>query len=68
MHKAKAAGLNKKPLDRNEWRAIPALIALFLPTTPPIRIQAEFFNGIQNIRYRARFNVLGLMHSQTTGQ
>jgi proton-dependent oligopeptide transporter, POT family len=33
MHKAKAAGLDKKPLDRNEWRAILALIALFLPTT-----------------------------------
>ena len=33
MHKVKAAGLSKKPLDRNEWRAILALIALFLPTT-----------------------------------
>ena len=33
MHQAKAAGLDKKPLDRNEWRAILALIALFLPTT-----------------------------------
>ena len=33
MHKAKAAGLDKEPLDRNEWRAILALIALFLPTT-----------------------------------
>jgi proton-dependent oligopeptide transporter, POT family len=33
MHKAKAAGFDKKPLDRNEWRAVLALIALFLPTT-----------------------------------
>jgi proton-dependent oligopeptide transporter, POT family len=33
MHKAKAAGLDKKPLDSNEWRAVLALIALFLPTT-----------------------------------
>jgi len=33
MHKAKAAGLDKKPLDRNEWRAVVALITLFLPTT-----------------------------------
>jgi proton-dependent oligopeptide transporter, POT family len=33
MHKAKAAGVDKKPLDRNEWRAILALIVLFLPTT-----------------------------------
>ena len=32
MHKARAAGLDKKPLDRNEWRSILALIALFLPT------------------------------------
>jgi POT family proton-dependent oligopeptide transporter len=33
MQKAKATGLDKKPLDRNEWRAILALIVLFLPTT-----------------------------------
>jgi POT family proton-dependent oligopeptide transporter len=33
MHKARAAGLDSKPLDRNEWRAVLALIALFLPTT-----------------------------------
>jgi proton-dependent oligopeptide transporter, POT family len=33
MHKAKAAGLDKKPLDRTEWRPILALIMLFLPTT-----------------------------------
>jgi POT family proton-dependent oligopeptide transporter len=30
MHKV---GLDNKPLDRNEWRAILALIVLFLPTT-----------------------------------
>jgi len=43
MHKAKAAGLDKKPLDRNEWRAVLALIALFLPTTmfwPPTSSRA----------------------------
>ena len=28
-----AAGTTHKPLDRNEWRAILALIALFVPTT-----------------------------------
>jgi POT family proton-dependent oligopeptide transporter len=33
MHKAKAAGLDKRPLDRSEWRAVLALIVLFLPTT-----------------------------------
>ncbi len=33
MQKAKAAGLDKKPLDRSEWRAVLALIVLFLPTT-----------------------------------
>jgi POT family proton-dependent oligopeptide transporter len=33
MHKAKATGLDKQPLDRDEWRAILALMALFLPTT-----------------------------------
>ena len=33
LHKAKAAGIEKKPLDRNERRGILALIALFVPTT-----------------------------------
>jgi proton-dependent oligopeptide transporter, POT family len=33
MHKAKAAGRGKEPLDRNEWRAVLTLVALFLPTT-----------------------------------
>ncbi|TMJ72336.1 MAG: peptide MFS transporter, partial [Alphaproteobacteria bacterium] len=33
LHKAMAAGIDKKPLDRNERRGILALIALFLPTT-----------------------------------
>jgi proton-dependent oligopeptide transporter, POT family len=33
MHKAETAGVDKKPLDRAEWRAVLALIALFLPTT-----------------------------------
>lgn len=33
LHKAIAAGIEKKPLDRNEWRGILALIALFVPTT-----------------------------------
>jgi POT family proton-dependent oligopeptide transporter len=33
MHKLKAAGLDKKPLDRSEWRAIMALAVLFVPTT-----------------------------------
>ena len=32
-HKAMAAGIVKKPLDRNERRGILALIALFVPTT-----------------------------------
>ncbi len=31
--KAKAAGEDKKPLTRSEWRSIMALIVLFLPTT-----------------------------------
>ena len=33
LHKVKAAGLEKKPLDRHEWQAVLALIALFLPVT-----------------------------------
>ena len=33
LHKAMAAGTERKPLDRNEWRGILALIALFVPTT-----------------------------------
>src|SRR5215470_13659080 len=33
LHRAKAAGIENKPLDRNEWRGILALIALFVPTT-----------------------------------
>jgi POT family proton-dependent oligopeptide transporter len=33
MHKAMAAGLDGKPLEKSEWHAILALIALFLPTT-----------------------------------
>ena len=33
LHRAKAAGIKNKPLDRNEWRGILALIALFVPTT-----------------------------------
>ena len=32
MHKVKAAGLDKRPLDRDEWRSVLALIALFIPT------------------------------------
>jgi POT family proton-dependent oligopeptide transporter len=32
LHKAKAAGIEDKPLDRNEWRAILALVVLFVPT------------------------------------
>jgi proton-dependent oligopeptide transporter, POT family len=30
---ARAEGTERKPLDRNEWRSIAALIVLFLPTT-----------------------------------
>src|SRR5690349_15666857 len=33
LHRAKAAGIEKKPLDRNERHGILALIALFVPTT-----------------------------------
>jgi POT family proton-dependent oligopeptide transporter len=33
LHKAMAAGIERKPLDRSEWRGILALIALFVPTT-----------------------------------
>ena len=33
MHKAIAEGVYHKSLDSNEWRAISALIALFVPTT-----------------------------------
>ena len=32
MHKVKAAGLDKRPLDHGEWRSVLALIALFIPT------------------------------------
>jgi POT family proton-dependent oligopeptide transporter len=33
LHKFKAGGLEKKPLDRSEWQAVLGLIALFLPVT-----------------------------------
>ena len=33
MHKLKAAGLDKKPLERSQWRSIMALAVLFAPTT-----------------------------------
>src|SRR5215510_7393790 len=33
LHKAMAAGIENKPLDRNERRSILALIALFVPTS-----------------------------------
>jgi POT family proton-dependent oligopeptide transporter len=32
-HKLKAAGLDKMPLDRSQWRSIMALAVLFVPTT-----------------------------------
>jgi POT family proton-dependent oligopeptide transporter len=33
LHKAQAAPAEHKPLDRTEWRAIVALLVLFVPTT-----------------------------------
>jgi proton-dependent oligopeptide transporter, POT family len=33
LQKARAAGIEKKALDRNEWRAVLALVVLFVPTT-----------------------------------
>ena len=33
MHKLQAAGLDRAPLDRSQWRAIAALAVLFVPTT-----------------------------------
>ncbi len=33
LQKAKAAGVERKPLDRDEWRAVVALLVLFLPNT-----------------------------------
>jgi POT family proton-dependent oligopeptide transporter len=33
LHKAIAEGVHNKPLDREEWRSILALAALFVPTT-----------------------------------
>jgi POT family proton-dependent oligopeptide transporter len=33
LHKAIADGVHDKPLDREEWRAVLALVALFVPTT-----------------------------------
>ncbi len=33
MHKLQAAGLDRAPLDRSEWRSIAALAVLFVPTT-----------------------------------
>jgi proton-dependent oligopeptide transporter, POT family len=33
MHRLKAAGLDKKPLEQSEWRSIMALAVLFVPTT-----------------------------------
>jgi proton-dependent oligopeptide transporter, POT family len=33
LQKAKSAQLERKPLDRNEWRAVVALLVLFVPNT-----------------------------------
>ena len=33
LQKAKAAGIARKPLDRDEWRAVTALLVLFVPNT-----------------------------------
>jgi POT family proton-dependent oligopeptide transporter len=33
LHAARAAGAERRPLDRKEWRGILALLLLFLPTT-----------------------------------
>src|SRR6202166_3714531 len=33
LHKARAAHVERKPLDRDQWRAIIALLVLFLPNT-----------------------------------
>jgi len=33
LHKARAAHVERKPLDRDQWRAIIALLVLFVPTT-----------------------------------
>jgi POT family proton-dependent oligopeptide transporter len=33
LHKARAAHVQRKPLDRDEWRAVVALLVLFLPNT-----------------------------------
>jgi POT family proton-dependent oligopeptide transporter len=33
LHKAKAAHIERKPLDRDEWRAVIALLILFVPNT-----------------------------------
>ena len=33
LHKAKAAGIERRPLDRDEWRSVLALLVLFVPTT-----------------------------------
>jgi proton-dependent oligopeptide transporter, POT family len=33
LHKAKAAGLKRRPLDRDEWRSVLALLVLCVPTT-----------------------------------
>ncbi len=33
LHKAKAAHVARKPLDRDEWRAVMALLVLFVPNT-----------------------------------
>src|SRR5262245_1685109 len=33
LHQAKAAGIERRPLDRNEWRSVLALLVLCVPTT-----------------------------------
>jgi POT family proton-dependent oligopeptide transporter len=33
LYKAKAAGLKRRPLDRDEWRSVLALVVLCVPTT-----------------------------------
>jgi POT family proton-dependent oligopeptide transporter len=33
LHKTKAAGIEREPLTRDEWRSVLALVVLFVPTT-----------------------------------
>jgi POT family proton-dependent oligopeptide transporter len=65
LHKAVAARIENKPLDRNEWRAILALVALFVPTT--LFWATQLCCGRTTIRTAPLISCFGMAKSRSLG-